>query len=291
MSSVLAIPHVTAITFILLLAQSVRAETTVYEMDFESSLAEWTSLGDAAIVRRDGAVDGGAYMEARRDSTYPGQHRICEDAETPLTGNLEENFGARPLRFSFYARVFHPKSPLPVHVALESGDTWWSRSVGRADSGWRRVLFEINTEWTDSEAARAGWRRYGAGKSWQEVCDHVTILSLFGSNRISETDRPFVTGVDRIEVGPASPADDLSSAKGVTSSREASYSQLVRTMLDNMVAHGRDRYGTEMSPLFATVLHQKTLDCPEIVPDYPVDPVRLDPGRFANRRNTGGGDG
>ena len=290
MPSVLARPHVTAIAFILLLAQPVRAETTVYEMDFDSGLVGWTSLGDAAVVPRDGAVDGGAYMETRRDSTYPGQHRICDRAKTPLTRNLEENFGARQLRFSFYARVFRPQSPLPVDVALESGDTWWSRSVGRADFGWRRVLFEINTEWTDSEAARAGWRRNGASKSWQEVCDHVTVLSLFGSSRILATDRPFVTGVDKIEVGPAPPADDLLLAKGVTSSRNASYFQLVRTMLDNMVAHGRDRYGTEMSPLFAAVLHQKTLDCPEVVPDYPVDPVRLDPGRFANRRNTGGGD-
>ena len=89
--------------------------------------------------------------------------------------------------------------------------------------------------------------------------------------------------------GPADAAESRP-ARGKTAPVTAGHVEKVRTMLDNLLCHGRDRYGREHSPLFAAILDEVTLDCPENPPTYAVDPVRLDPGRFENRRNPAGGD-
>jgi len=62
----------------------------------------------------------------------------------------------------------------------------------------------------------------------------------------------------------------------------------VRTTLDSLIAFGRDRYGEQHSPLFAAILTEDTLECEADPAAYPVDPVRLDPGRYVNRRGPGG---
>jgi len=68
------------------------------------------------------------------------------------------------------------------------------------------------------------------------------------------------------------------------------YFAKVRTTLDNLIRHGRDRYGKTQSPLFAAILTEDTLTCPEDPPTYALDPLRLDPGRYQNRRGPGGGN-
>lgn len=78
--------------------------------------------------------------------------------------------------------------------------------------------------------------------------------------------------------------------KGQIAPKSFSYTQKVQIMLDNLIEHGRDRYGRENSPLFAAILDQNSLDCPRNAPEYLVDTVRLDPGRYKNRRNPRGGD-
>ncbi len=78
--------------------------------------------------------------------------------------------------------------------------------------------------------------------------------------------------------------------RGSAMGTEGGYTALVRAMLDNMIERGRDRYGEARCPLFAAILDQDTLDCPENPPAYAVDAVRLDPGRFENRRAPGGGN-
>lgn len=69
---------------------------------------------------------------------------------------------------------------------------------------------------------------------------------------------------------------------GPSSFRQAGHAEYlpkVRTMLDTLIEHGRDRYGPQHSPLFAAILTQDTLECPKDPHMYPMTPVRLDPGR------------
>ena len=66
------------------------------------------------------------------------------------------------------------------------------------------------------------------------------------------------------------------------------YLTKVRATLDHLIRYGRDRYGKTHSPLFGAILAADTLDCPEDPPTYALDPLRLDPGRYANRRSPGG---
>ena len=62
----------------------------------------------------------------------------------------------------------------------------------------------------------------------------------------------------------------------------------VRTTLDNLIRYGTDRYGKVHSPLLAAILAENTLVCPQDPPEHPLDPLRLDPGRYKNRRSPGG---
>lgn len=65
--------------------------------------------------------------------------------------------------------------------------------------------------------------------------------------------------------------------------RVSNYQQFVRTTLNTLIEHGRDRYGKEHSPLFAAILTQDTLECPREPPMFPSVSVRIDAGRMSRR--------
>ena len=268
----------------------VSAGQRVYNEDFSSGLAGWQSLGTATHVAAGGAVDGGGFMKTSRDKTFPGQHRITPDAQTVLTGNLKKNFGTNKLSYSFHAKMIHPESDGPVALSIENETTWWVKHVAKAGSDWKHVALSIDTDWSDAEAARHGWKRHGGDASFKDVCRNVISQAFVVSGPISPDEQPFETGLDNVRVAGRVVSEVKPVAKGKTAPEGSSHVEKVRTMLDNMIEHGRDRYGLEHSPLFAAILDQLTLDCPEDPPQYAVDPVRLDPGRWANRCNPGGGD-
>lgn len=61
------------------------------------------------------------------------------------------------------------------------------------------------------------------------------------------------------------------------------YQQLVRTALDTLIEYGRDHYGDKHSPMFAAILTQDTLECPQEPPTAPSVSVRVDAGRMSRR--------
>ena len=275
---------------LVLLASAACANPLLYTQTFDDGLAGWTSLGTAAHEPSGGAVDDGGFMKTARDKTFPGQHRITPEAATILTGDLKGNVGTNKLTYSFHAKVIHPKGRRALGVAIESAPTWWQRSVARAGTEWTHATFRIDTDWTDEEAKANGWTRYGGANSWQEVCRKVTSQNFVCAGPIDASQQPFVTGFDSLTVSGGWPEDVRRDAKGNTMDSSPRYLDLVRTMLDNMIERGRDRYGERHTPLFAAILDQDTLACPPEVPRYAVDPVRLDPGRYENRCGEGGGN-
>ena len=266
------------------------AAARAYTQDFGKGLAGWTSLGTALHVATGGALDNGGYMMTSRNKTFPGQHCVTAGAGTILTGDLERNFGTSKLSYSFHLKMIHPRIRQTLEVAIEARDSWWSRSVVTAGTGWTHATFSIDTDWSDAEAMRHGWSRHGRGASWKDVCGHVSAQYFGGSRQIPPDQLPFDTGLDNLTVSAGWPPPPKPQPKGKAAPPTSTYLDKVRTTLDNLIDHGRDRYGTEHSPLFAAILHQDSLECPQTPPDYPTDPVRLDPGRYKNRRAPGGGD-
>ena len=64
---------------------------------------------------------------------------------------------------------------------------------------------------------------------------------------------------------------------------EPNYNQLVSTTFDTLIEYGRDRYGKEHSPMFAAILTQDTLKCPQEPPMFPSVSARIDAGRMTRR--------
>jgi len=57
------------------------------------------------------------------------------------------------------------------------------------------------------------------------------------------------------------------------------YLGMVRLAMDSLIQWGRDRYGSEHSPLFAAIVMQDTLECPADPFEYPTTRPRAVPGR------------
>ncbi len=283
----------TQLAGLLLIVSAARAHAAetprVYKEDFSLGVAGWTSLSTASHVAS-GGVDGGGYLKASRDNVFPGQHRITAEAGTFMSGNLKENFGTNRLDYSFYVKMIHPPINKTLSVALENETTWWVKPVATAGTDWTHVAMSIDTNWSDAAAARNGWQRHGGTASWKDVCSQVVSQSFAVASPVKPDERPFETGFDNVMVSGRVVSRAKPVPKGKTAAPDSGYVDKVRTMLDNMIDYGRDRYGREHSPLFAAILDEDTLDCPEDPPAYPTDAVRLDPGRFENRRAPGGGD-
>jgi hypothetical protein len=136
--------------------------------DFTGDAAHWTGVDALAHVA------AGDYVSVRREGrSLPIALSSPQPAESPLVGDWPTLVGGRGARIS--CRVRAPQPGGRVAIEIFAGDTgaWQFLTKTEFSTDWQEAVAELRYDWTDAEAAAAGWTRATNGFGWLETLRHV----------------------------------------------------------------------------------------------------------------------
>jgi hypothetical protein len=146
----------------------VRAEPI--RVSFDAEAAGWTGV-DRAEHRPDGGAQGGFISVIRANKLSPIAHSPRDAKALPLAGDWPALFGGETATVTWHTRADRAGK---VQLELFAQDTQWSLVVPRPTSpGWTRHTATLRYDWSDAEAAAAGWSRSQSAFSWRDTIRHI----------------------------------------------------------------------------------------------------------------------
>ncbi|MGB0713242.1 MAG: hypothetical protein ACPGUC_06750 [Gammaproteobacteria bacterium] len=172
----------------------------VYFENFESGLNGWVS--NNASLQASGGVSDSAYLQGSRFEFAPvfGAHGSLSTgpAADYLLGDLTALYGDQ-IQISYHARAFVGGDRNVGHIIYHSdGTSWFNDAIADITAftqNWSLAEFTINTTWSDSEAAGAGWTRLSGGSSFADTLRNVNVNYGFYAWQTEGTDT-YVGGID-----------------------------------------------------------------------------------------------
>lgn len=118
--------------------------------------------------------------------------------DSPLAGDWPASFGGRGAQVQ--CRVRAPKPGGKVRIEIFAGDVgqWYHETGAPFTTAWTTATATLRYDWSDAEAAAAGWTRAVNGFSWSETISHVGKIvitpGLVGAQETFDLDEVTVSG-------------------------------------------------------------------------------------------------
>ena len=177
----------------------------IYTEDFESGTGGWFTVGPTNPAT--GGVGDSAYLRGSRAQHLPSFATNSAPATTNLNGDLEAMYGSN-IKISYYGKIFSVAGGMTgVRDVINTTGTSWARNyisgsnasaIAAFFSDWTLVEFEVNTNWTDVEAAANGWSKVSGTGTWTDLWNNVIYMEYMSS--VGGTTGTKVAGFDNFRI-------------------------------------------------------------------------------------------
>jgi len=174
------------------------APVTSRTLTFDASTEGWKGV-DEITHHLSGGASGGYIRVSRVGRSLPIALSPSLPSESPLAGNWPLSFGGTAARIT--CRVRAEQEGGKVQLELFAGDiaNWSIQCDTTFGPQWRAVTADLEYDWSDEEAAAAGWRRAANGFSWRDTIEHVgkvvVVPVAAGAQHQFDLDTVSVTGL------------------------------------------------------------------------------------------------
>ena len=141
-------------------------------ISFDADAQGWKGV-DKLDHHPDGGARGGYVTVSRSGHGLPIAQSPFKPGESPLAGDWTQLFGGHGATISVQTRA--PKSAGKVRIELFAGDIaqWYYETTAPFTPQWSATTAEVRYNWSDAEAAEAGWHKTPTAFSWADTITHV----------------------------------------------------------------------------------------------------------------------
>jgi hypothetical protein len=136
---------------------------------FDADAAGWRG-GDRLEHWREGGVRGGYVTATRAGGLSPFATGPNDPKLSTVAGDWPAIVGGDTAAISWHSRT--PRAGTVV-VEIFAAETQWSCRVPQGGTDWEAHRVTLHYDWTDAEAAAAGWTRSPSAFSWRDTIRHV----------------------------------------------------------------------------------------------------------------------
>jgi hypothetical protein len=175
---------IVALAAVVCLVAVVPAYAGTFTSNFDNDLEGWYFDGTGTWVASGG--QSGGYASHTRDGnifgwacpTYPGD---LNSFVVP-GADWNANIGSQ-IAFEYYVLPPATSTHTRAEVYAAAGG-WWTLNLPDFEAGdigtWKKVSYTVDTNWTDAEAAAAGWVHSGGDVSFANTVRDVRWFSVIG---------------------------------------------------------------------------------------------------------------
>lgn len=164
------------------------ARSESVRIGFDTDSADWKGV-DRLDHRPNGGAEGGYVTATRAKNLDPIATTPADPKRSPIAGDWPSLIGGDSATVSWRFRTAQTGT---IHVELFAAETQWSYRVPQSASGdWQPHTVTLRYDWTDAQAAAAGWSRSQSAFSWRDTLRHVGRLSFAFSPSHGDAPRSF----------------------------------------------------------------------------------------------------
>lgn len=172
------------------------ARAQALRVDFDRDAAGWRGV-DRLEHKPEGGAKGGFVSAMRAKKLNPIAIESNDPKLATLAGDWPVAIGGDTATVTWQLRSAQTGT---VNLEIFAAETQWSFRVPHtAAPGWRAHTVMLRYDWSDAEAAAAGWQRAQSAFSWRDTIRHVGRLSFSFQPAEAATD-PQGFDLDEVEV-------------------------------------------------------------------------------------------
>lgn len=165
---------------------------------FDSSDEGWKGV-DKIEHHAAGGFRGGYVRASRTGRSLPIAFSPADSAASPTAGNWAEIIGGKGARISCQVRAEKPGGMVQIEIFAGDIAQWHFETDTAFGPEWKTAAASLRYDWSDDEAAKAGWRRAANGFSWADTIQNAGKIAVVptaaGALSAFDLDEVKVTGL------------------------------------------------------------------------------------------------
>ena len=139
---------------------------------FDQGAEDWRAV-DRIEHHASGGMKDGFVSVSRSGRSLPIASSTSNLTQSSIAGDWSRLFGGRGATISCQVRAAKPGGKVQIEIFAGDVAPWHFETSAIFSTEWTRASASLRYDWSDEEAAQAGWRRSATGFSWADTIRNV----------------------------------------------------------------------------------------------------------------------